>query len=572
MKDMNESIHKLNYVLAMYDVRGKQNFIYRSTHIKEIIGGSDIIRTIFQRELYSVAKEYRNSEYTGNKDAEAIYAYHKSAGEQNAKSGTHVDESFKFSEFEKRMENPQYVGEVVYDGGGNFFILYKDEKTCKEITYLFTKSVLEKYITLKVVCTYISNLNPDRYHGTKDDPGDYERIYRQHRYTENEQLLTSPYGTLPIVQVDYLTSMPLTCFSYRSRKEEKKVKLTTESAAKYARYEELYNNQGSLNGVPIPNEEILDKIVTGKGEESLLAVIYMDGNNMGASIEKCLEGASGYDECVTRLRRFSADIQSVFIKKQADSFNSGSNKRMRLVIEAGDEVTVICNARDAYSVVKAYMEKLSNLNQERKDFNHIYSSCAGIAIFHSHAPYAEAYRIAEECCESAKAFMREKEIQNVCMMDYHYCQGAIGVSLKRIRRDERTQESTRPWLVADMREDEEKKDYNESKLVSRGQIMKMVRMLNVFGRSNMKDLNAAARMGNSTFELEVHRIEAHLSAYQKKLLACSECDMKTDIYANLDYARKMIEDISIVYDLWNDEWQNEIGWQEIVAKAENEGE
>ena len=101
MKDMNESIHKLNYVLAMYDVRGKQNFIYRSTHIKEIIGGSDIIRTIFQRELYSVAKEYRNSEYTGNKDAEAIYAYHKPAGEQNAKSGTHVDESLSFQNLKK---------------------------------------------------------------------------------------------------------------------------------------------------------------------------------------------------------------------------------------------------------------------------------------------------------------------------------------------------------------------------------------------------------------------------------------------------------------------------------------
>ena len=29
-----------NYVLAMYDIRGKQDFIYRSSKMKEIIGAS----------------------------------------------------------------------------------------------------------------------------------------------------------------------------------------------------------------------------------------------------------------------------------------------------------------------------------------------------------------------------------------------------------------------------------------------------------------------------------------------------------------------------------------------------
>ena len=34
------------YALAMYDIRGKQEFIYRSSRIKEIIGGSALIREI----------------------------------------------------------------------------------------------------------------------------------------------------------------------------------------------------------------------------------------------------------------------------------------------------------------------------------------------------------------------------------------------------------------------------------------------------------------------------------------------------------------------------------------------
>ena len=39
-------------VLAMYDVRGKQEYIYRSRKIKEIIGASAIIRDVFSDYLF----------------------------------------------------------------------------------------------------------------------------------------------------------------------------------------------------------------------------------------------------------------------------------------------------------------------------------------------------------------------------------------------------------------------------------------------------------------------------------------------------------------------------------------
>lgn len=48
------------YVLAMYDIRGKQEFIYRSGKIKEIMGASWIIRDLFKDYLYDAAIEYRN--------------------------------------------------------------------------------------------------------------------------------------------------------------------------------------------------------------------------------------------------------------------------------------------------------------------------------------------------------------------------------------------------------------------------------------------------------------------------------------------------------------------------------
>ena len=61
---------KSEYVLAMYDVRGKQEFIFRNPHIKEIVGGSAIIRDIFQDYLYPEAEKYPDSKgiYHGEED------------------------------------------------------------------------------------------------------------------------------------------------------------------------------------------------------------------------------------------------------------------------------------------------------------------------------------------------------------------------------------------------------------------------------------------------------------------------------------------------------------------------
>ena len=40
------------YVLAMYDIRGKQNFIFKKGKIKEVMGASWIIRDLFDDYLY----------------------------------------------------------------------------------------------------------------------------------------------------------------------------------------------------------------------------------------------------------------------------------------------------------------------------------------------------------------------------------------------------------------------------------------------------------------------------------------------------------------------------------------
>ena len=49
-------------VLAMYDVRGKQEFIFRTNRLKEIAGGSAVIRDIYNDYLYPASGKLGNGD------------------------------------------------------------------------------------------------------------------------------------------------------------------------------------------------------------------------------------------------------------------------------------------------------------------------------------------------------------------------------------------------------------------------------------------------------------------------------------------------------------------------------
>ena len=222
-----------DYVLCMYDIRGKQEFIYKSSKLKEIVGASLIIRDLFKDYLYDAAKVYRDCINEEFKGSDAVFRY--DPNEDKLKK-------FSFKEFEERMNGNQYIGEIVYDGGGNFLMLYKSEEAMKKTTEIFTKKILKEIGTLRVVATYIGNIREDNYH--RDDsknPGDYERLYQRHRFCESTALCTQPYGSLPIVQTSPVSSMPLTyMYDYApkdiSASGKSYFKCSTETNAKLKKY------------------------------------------------------------------------------------------------------------------------------------------------------------------------------------------------------------------------------------------------------------------------------------------------------------------------------------------------
>lgn len=546
------------YALAMYDVRGKQEYIFKTNKLKEIVGGSCIIRDCFKEYLFPLAEEYmrRKAKKEGiplSDDAVCgIYNYNDSEKEPEYISEINKGKEFSQKAFERMMQDEKcaarYAGEVVYEGGGNFFVLYKDKETCIEINKIFTRKLLKELYTLKVLCTYIELEN-----GLVNFIEDRKELYEKHRISEAEESVICPVNTLPFVQVDEITSLPLTKYNENTRK-----KVSTEAEAKLAKHLDVYNEKYG--------EKDLDKLVTRKGEESLLAVVYIDGNNMGAKVQNVLGTETSYDQCVKKLRETSEFIQKNYVEdriKDIDQMLEEKEKKgkkkagKRLVVFAGDEINLICNARDAYDIAKTYLKGLHQVSW--KDSTEPCSACAGIAIFHSHAPYAQAYKIAEECCESGKTRMkklekaREKEgkSKEVCYIDVHYCQKGIGMSLDDIREKEVGGLISKPWLL-DMA-DEKNTTSKMPEDITIMEIEKVVEALQMIeSRTNVKDLAVAAKLSEGAFNLEMRRIYVHQSDedIKRRMKEIFVQEDREEFGQKYKKYRKMIYDIVIVYDLW----------------------
>ena len=507
----------MGYVLAMYDIRGKQDFIYRRTKVKEIIGASQIIRDCFKDYLYDAAEKVCKEKGASTKTT-GICTY-KIKEVKEDKCIYEVGEKFSKGEFEKHLGDG-YIGEVVYDGGGNFFVLFKDMDSYKATNKIFYRSLLKEIGSLRVLTSYLEIENLDDY------KRDEKELRERHRQNEQRECAIHPVNTLPIVQTDYMDSMPLVRRHIENLADDNKVSL--ESFAKYEKYHEYSQRKSKTN----PDVTEFDKMVEKKGVDSHLAVIYIDGNSMGAKVEQTINGKKSYEECINALRDFSASIQENYIDtpiKAIDNYLSSQKvDAKRYVVYAGDEITLICNAKHAFNIVKEYFKALPDGGKGNA------TSCAGVAIFHSHAPYSDAYRIAEECCESGKQLMKNEKIKNACFMDFQYLQGAVGVSLDEIREKDHVADLCKPWAYRS----DKKADFETFEDVE-----KMETILKIIARGNTKDLLQYAKSNKERYELEIERIIAHCKNEEDKKKLNDDKDF-------LKEHRELLYRMMLVFDLW----------------------
>lgn len=494
-------------ILALYDFASKQEFIYRTSKIKEISGASAMLSGIYKKFV----KILKSNGITIKYDID-MYVENGKIVEVNP---------FDINDFET---NNEIDGEVLYDGGGNLMVLYKGKDKYIESNKLISVWLLKNCPTLSMIssCVCCSDYVTIREDGMKFENFKDARkaLYAENTRRKNYYPASDMPAVTPVSQIDPQTFLPVV-----HKDSVKQLSLSADRAKKQETFERC-KKENKFDG------NSLDEL------EGMVAVIYIDGNSMGEKLKQC--EADSYNEGVRKLRSFSFQVNNCFVNQPLAAIESKlKGKGYRRVIGGGDEITIICEAKLAWKVVCEYFgvfKKTKIVIEENKEF--INSSCAGIAIFHAKSPFNVAYEIAEAACESAKTLAHKNNGGNY--IDFYYCHSGITKSFEELRKIEQSHTTGRPYNFEMVREEFEN----------------YAPLLRDAGRANVKALGNAAQEGKERYRLEVRRVNAYLLKNQTKE---APNGIKTEFLENDVEEMKLIYDMSEFYDLWFDKSENEAG-------------
>ncbi|MCL4544244.1 MAG: hypothetical protein M1118_06560 [Chloroflexi bacterium] len=208
--------------------------------------------------------------------------------------------------------------------------------------------------------------------------------------------------------------------------------------------------------------------------ENYLAVVHADGNGLGKRFAKLLAEDGGDDgRLVERIQQFVGDVQRAgtqalravisalvhdydsLVKEKCLRKTCEESGEWRLPIRplvfGGDDVTFVCHGRLGLSLAARYLQAFAS---EKDSDGTPFSACAGVTIAHAKAPFARAYRLAEDLCRSAKARDAVVDGPRASWLDAHLAIDGLELPLHEIRaarvmpRDkEECALDGRPWRV-----------------------------------------------------------------------------------------------------------------------------
>ena len=508
--------------LAQYDFRTKQRYIFRTSRIKEIVGASALITCMYDLFLdglmekgISVRKNYKFPTRITGKDGWQ-YSVDRFI---DLKYDNEADALFD-------TDLGQSDGIVLYVGGGNLYILWKDYETAIRANHFLCALLREETYSLFPAC----GMTP--YTGKYHD--DIERLTENFNQSKEELTPFMPMAVLPFTRVDRRTSYPVA-----------KVIQTTEGNQEYLPQECWLKRNVNDRRIKVsqPEEDPLGVSeldeMTQKGTDSLLAVLHIDGNNMGSRVSREMsedneKPLQNYSEAVTKIRGFSNEIQMNFVTRPLEEIGkwlTEHKQRARIIVAGGDDVTLVCGAKNAFELAKVYFQTLIDRNNAKQDKSKIDTACAGMCIFHSHSPFATAYQIAEECCDNAKKVNRQHGSGNM-LLDFQYCFSGITGDLETMREADAALMG-RPYCFWSDK---------ENGLKTAMKLEKYGVLCNDIGRSNVKQLASLLLMNRKQeFLLEIQRLMTIVLAPAAKEFLEELAD---------DKAQQYLFDIAQVFDLW----------------------
>lgn len=436
------------YTLTVVDTTGIQDYIFGTNQLRQNVGASYLVECATRKWAVEALPEPHNV--------------------------TDLDSEVPFTE--QTIEDGQLAAEVIYAGGGNTVILFNGHDDAIAFARRLTRTVLTQAPGLQVVLVHKD------FDWQKEALGGEKGIIAQAMTNltkkKADHLESSPILGLGITAACAFTGLPAVPQDIERHliSAEVKAKLDAESEAN-RRLLRLFNFGD--HGVDHEPARDFDDFGRTKGESSYIAVIHTDGNGMGQRIQRNrskFPEASENRDYIRAMRRFSISVQLAasealqstierlfeMIQHEDDGDYMGKNKEIRIqdnklpfrpIVFGGDDVTFVCDGRLGLSLAAYYLKQFCSHQLADGAPAHCR---AGIAVVKTHYPFARAYTLAEELCNSAKVYIKKRQQppydeDGLTAMDWHFAVSGLVRDLSEVRDLEYSEGSLlmRPIRVTD---------------------------------------------------------------------------------------------------------------------------
>jgi len=400
-------------VYAIYDTTSIQSYIFASTKLRENIGASKLVGQVFQDFLPKVL------EATLGKD-DVITDW-----------SCEIARTVQGWKLEK-------TAEIIYVGGGNAYVAYKTVCDYEKATSAFLRKVYEETATIGIASAYVETDFTTGY------PSQHKTLMQKLSQAKGEINRPIVAGSQAITKTSLLTGLPVT-------------HVQNNELISQDQYLKRNVNKGGL--------ETFDNLK--RGRTSFLGVVHIDGNNVGRHIETYMNnGSEDWSAAVPKIREMSYRISKLYSEaydaaetifndfyysKRSEKYRSKNEPHAPLlkIIGDGDDITCVLTGLWSISFAAQLLREIESHGKR----NDLYpfkdwptgaakprpqvSACAGVVLFHSHYPFSEAYKMAEECCKNAKRYTRsaDKHTNDVVgsFIDFHVHHGGAVSDLKSLR-------------------------------------------------------------------------------------------------------------------------------------------
>lgn len=409
------------FTLTVIDTSGIQRYIFGSNSLRHNIGASALVNSATHDWAF-----------------EELVAMEK----------TNVNRSGFIPEYDKvGIDTHDLNSELVYAGGGNAIIIFKDIEPAKEFTRRLTRRTLLDAPGLQLIVKHLEfDWNNDK----------LVKIVKSAMGAVNKKKLnhihSAPLLGLGVTAECQFTGLPAVDKHYESKKDAEEVYISSEVKCKFDYFPVADKRLNKLvESVKPPNYEFVynfDDFGT-RHESSYIAVVHTDGNGMGKrfqnfdkennreyiikvrALSKSVEETSNNALCRTVERL----IESIKSNKIEDKIEISGKLPFRPIVFGGDDVTFVCDGRLGLTLAEFYLRTLTSKNLSDKEL--LYAR-AGVAVVKSHYPFSRAVVLAEELTKSAKKYINERQKspfneKYLSAIDWHLASGGIMGELKDIR-------------------------------------------------------------------------------------------------------------------------------------------